>query len=230
MFVTGANAWRKLGAYPPAAAAPRLLYLSSAGHANGDAGDGALTFSRPTKEPADTFTFDPHDPVPGNMDDWGIDRRPIQRRHDVLVYTSAALDAPLEVIGAIVANIRASSDARDTDFSAALSDLAPDGRPRMLGPYVGIRRARYRNGYDREQLLTPGKVENFRIELFDIAHRFERGHRIRLEISSSASPAYGVNQNTGNPIATDTAWRVAHQTVYHDSAHGSSLTLPVMPK
>ena len=230
VFVTGANVWRDFGEYPPASATPRELFLSSAGHANSDSGDGTLSFARPSNARPDTFTFDPHAPVPGNMDDWGIDRRAIQHRRDVLVYTSKPLDAPLEVIGAIVANIRASSDARDTDFSAALSDLGPGGRALMLGPAVGIRRARYRNGYDREELLTPNRVGNFRVELFDIAHRFERGHRIRLEISSSAYPAYGVNQNTGNPIATDTTWMVAHQTVYHDRVNASSLTLPVMPK
>jgi putative CocE/NonD family hydrolase len=230
IFVTGANVWRDFGEYPPAAATPRELYLSSAGRANSDSGDGTLSLARPSNARPDTFTFDPHAPVPGNMDDWGIDRRAIQHRRDVLVYTSEPLDSPLEVIGAVVANIRASSDAHDTDFSAALSDLGPDGRALMLGPAVGMRRARYLNGYDREELLTPNKIENFRIELFDIAHRFERGHRIRLEISSSASPAHGVNQNTGNPIATDTTWRVAHQTVYHDRVNASSLTLPVMPK
>jgi putative CocE/NonD family hydrolase len=93
---------------------------------------------------------------------------------------------------------------------------------------VGIRRARYRKGYDREELLTPGRVESFRIELFDIAHRFEPGHRIRLEISSSAAPSYNPNQNTGNPVATDTEWKVAKQTIYHDRSRASSLTLPVM--
>ncbi len=78
------------------------------------------------------------------------------------------------------------------------------------------------------ELLTPGKVETFRIELFDIAHRFEPGHRVRLEISSSSAPSYAPNQNTGNPVATDTEWKVAHQTIYHDRARASSVTLPVM--
>jgi putative CocE/NonD family hydrolase len=134
----------------------------------------------------------------------------------------------LEVIGSIVVDLQAASDALDTDFTAVLSDVGPDGRALMLGPLVGIRRARYRNGYDREELLTPGKAEHLRIELFDIAHSFQPGHRIRLEISSSAAPAYTPNQNTGNPVATDTEWTTAHQTIYHDRARASAITLPVV--
>jgi hypothetical protein len=132
------------------------------------------------------------------------------------------------VIGSVTVDLQAASDARDTDFTAVLSDVLPDGRALKLGPLVGIRRARYRNGYDREEMLTPGKVESYRIELFDIAHRFLPGHRIRLEIASSAAPVYNPNQNTGNPVATDTEWKVAHQTVYHDRTRASSITLPVM--
>jgi hypothetical protein len=219
IYVTGANVWRTLDRYPPAVAIPRPLYL---------AGGGKLSWTPAADSPPDRFTFDPRNPVPGNLDDWGLDRQEIQRRADVLVYTSGVLKEPLEVIGSVVVDLQAASDARDTDFTAVLSDAAPDGRTLSLGPRVGIRRARYRNGYDREELLTPGKIESFRIELFDIAHSFEPGHRIRLEISSSAAPIYNPNQNTGNPVATDTEWKVAHQTIYHDRTRPSSITLSVM--
>lgn len=101
-------------------------------------------------------------------------------------------------------------------------------RQEVHGPHVGIRRARYRDGYDRERLLVPGKVESFRIELFDIAHSFQPGHCVRLEISSSAAPLYHPNQNTGNPVATDTEWKVAHQTIHHDRRWRSALTLSVV--
>jgi uncharacterized protein len=228
IYVTGANVWRTFDHYPPAAATPRQMYLASGGHANTSAGDGTLRWTRAGEASPDRFTFDPRNPVPGNLDDWGLDRQAIQRRDDVLVYTSDAMKDPLEMIGSVVVDLQAASDARDTDFTAALSDVGPDGRALRLGPMVGIRRARYRNGYDREELLTPGKVESFRIELFDIAHSFEPGHRLRLEISSSAAPSYNPNQNTGNPVATDTEWKVAHQTVYHDRARASSITLPVV--
>jgi uncharacterized protein len=220
IYVTGANVWRTFDTYPPPAATARQLYLASGGR---------LSWESPTADsPPDRFTFDPKNPVPGNLGEWGSDRREVQGRDDVLVYTSDVLKEPLEVIGSVVVQLQAASDARDTDFTAVLSDVAPDGRALMLGPTMGIRRARYRNGYEREELLTPGKVETYRIELFDIAHRFQPGHRLRLEISSSASPLYNPNQNTGNPVATDTEWKVARQTIHHDRTRASSITLPVM--
>jgi len=227
VYVTGANVWRTFDSYPPAGAAPRTLYLTSGGKANTSAGDGKLVWDT-SDSPPDRFSFDPKNPVPDDMESWGVDRQSTQKRSDVLVYTSDALTEPVDVIGSVVVNLQAASDARDTDFTAALTDVLPDGRAISLGPFVGIRRARYRNGYTSEQLLTPGKVENFRIELFDIAHSFAPGHRIRLEISSSASPLYNPNQNTGNPVATDTVWKVAQQTIYHDRAHASALLLPVL--
>jgi putative CocE/NonD family hydrolase len=230
IYVTGADVWRTFDDYPPAAALPRQLYLTSGGHAKSSTGDGKLHWERAAGAPPDRFTFDPKNPVPGNLGDWGMDRQALQRRDDVLVYTSDVLKEPLEVIGSVVVDLQAASDARDTDFTAVLSDVGPDGRALMLGPLVGIRRARYRHGYEREELLTPGKVERFHIELFDIAHSFAPGHRIRLEISSSAAPSYSPNQNTGNPVATDTEWKVAHQTIYHDRTRASSITLPVMTR
>jgi putative CocE/NonD family hydrolase len=229
IYVTGANVWRSLDDYPPAAVTPKQMFLTSRGRANTSTGDGRLSWTQAADAPPDRFTYDPHNPVPGNLDDWGLDRQAVQRRDDVLVYTGDVLKDPLEVIGSVVVDLQAASDARDTDFTAVLSDVAPGGRALRLGPFAGIRRARYRNGYDREELLTPGKVEIYRIELFDIAHTFEPGHRIRLEISSSAAPSYAPNQNTGNPVATDTEWKVAHQTIYHDRTRASSITLPVMP-
>jgi putative CocE/NonD family hydrolase len=219
IYVTGANVWRTFDQYPPAAATPRRLYLASG---------GKLSWEPAADVPPDQFTYDPKNPVPGNLADWGLDRQAVQHRGDVLVYTGDVLQEPIEVIGPVTVDLRAASDARDTDFTAALSDVGPDGRALMLGPMAGIRRARYRNGYDREELLTPGKVESFRIELFDIAHRFAPGHHIRLEISSSAAPLYNPNQNTGNPVATDIEWKTAHQIVYHDRTRPSSITLPVL--
>jgi putative CocE/NonD family hydrolase len=227
IYVTGANVWRAFDSYPPPTATQQELYLTSGGRANSSGGDGKLNWER-ADSPPDRFTFDPMNPVPGNLEDWGLDRRAVQRRDDVLVYTSDVLKEPLEVIGSVVVNLQAASDARDTDFTAVLSDVGTDGRALTLGPLVGIRRARYRGGYDREVLLTPGKVEVFRIELFDIAHSFEPGHRLRLDISSSAAPNYNPNQNTGNAVATDIDWKVAHQTVYHDRTRASAITLPVM--
>jgi putative CocE/NonD family hydrolase len=109
-------------------------------------------------------------------------------------------------------------------------DVYPDGRALRLGPRdVGIIRARYRNSLQHPELLTPGKTEHFRIELYDIAHAFLPGHRIRIEISSSYAPVFNPNSNTGNPVATDTQSRPAEQTIFHDGSTGSYVDLPVMP-
>jgi putative CocE/NonD family hydrolase len=233
VFVTGANVWREYDSYPPAQSAPRTFYLASGGRANSIEGDGRLTWQAPpANQPPDHFTFDPKHPVPDGVggEQFGEDRRPLQRRDDVLVYTSEVLTEPLEIIGNVMVNLEAASDALDTDFTAVLADVGLDGRALQLGPTIGIRRARYRNGFTREELLTPGKPEKIRIELYDMAHRFEPGHRVRLEISSSAAPSFNPNQHTGNPVATDTVWKVARQTIYHEGARASSITLPVMAK
>jgi len=228
IYVTGADVWRTFDTYPPAGATPTKLYLASGGRANGLSGDGRLSWQPAETSPPDRFVFDPKNPVPGSMSELAIDRRPRQDRPDVLVYTGDVLAEPVEIVGTVTVDLQAATDARDTDFVAVLTDVHPDGKAVQLGARVGIRRARYRNGYDREELLTPGKVERYLIELNDIAHRFKAGHRIRLEITSSSAPYYNPNQNTGNPVATDTEWRVANQTIHHDRARPSAVTLPVM--
>ena len=230
VYVTGANVWRTFDQYPPAASAPTRFYLASGGRANTRNGDGRLASGSPADTPPDRFTYDPKKPVPASMADQAIDRQKLQDREDVLVYTTDELREPVEIIGKVTVELHAATDARDTDFTAILSDVGPDGRAIQLGPRVAIRRGRYRNGYAKEELLTPGKVETFPIELFDIAHQFKPGHRIRLELSSSAAPYYNPNQNTGNAVATDTMWRVARQVIHHDKARPSSITLPIMPR
>ncbi len=230
IYVTGANTWRTFDAYPPAGATPTKLYLTSGGRANGLAGDGRLAWQPAEVSPPDRLRFDPKNPVPGIMSELAIDRRPRQDRPDVLVYTGDVLTEPVEIIGTVTVDLQAASDARDTDFVAVLTDVHPDGRAVQLGARIGIRRARYRNGYQREELLTPGKVERHTVELNDIAHRFKAGHRIRLEVTSSSAPYYNPNQNTGNPVATDTEWKVANQTIHHDRGRPSAVTLPVMTR
>ena len=230
IYLTGSNVWRTDDTYPPRDAAPKVLYFSSGGRANSMFGDGRLSWTAPGAEPPDRFRYDPKQPVPSELTEGGVDRSPLQRRDDVLVYTSDELTEPIDVIGTVIVNVEAATDGRDTDFTAVLTDVGPDGKALKLGPTVGIRRGRYRSGPDREELLTPGKPETFRIELYDIAHEFKAGHRIRVEVSSSSAPHFNPNQNTGNPIATDTLWRVASQTVYHDRTRASSLVLPVVAR
>jgi uncharacterized protein len=231
IYVTGDNRWRDFDEYPPAETQVRQLYLHGGGRANSLLGDGRLSWDRPADEPPDLYTYDPKNPVPSalNGEDMPLDHRPIQRRDDVLVYTSEVLAERLEVIGQPVVELYAASDSLDTDFTAKILDVYPGGCAVKLGTLpAGVVRARHRNGFGSPQLLTPGKAEQYRIQLFDLAHAFLPGHRVRIEISSSAFPFVAPNQNTGNPIPTDTEWRVASQTVYHDRDHPSHVALPVM--
>jgi putative CocE/NonD family hydrolase len=230
LYLTGVNRWENFDDYPPATSRPRKLFLHSGGHANTDRGDGILDWSEPDGEPPDEYRYDPRSPIPiAEVQEDGVDQRHLQGRDDILVYTSAPLTDTLTVIGNVSLTLYASSDGRDTDFMAKIMDVDPQGRARKLGAKtVGVIRARFREGYDRERLLVPGRPERFRIELFDLGHVFLPGHRIQIDVSSSASPAVAPNPNTGNPIATDTAWRVARQRIYHDRARPSHLLLPVV--
>ncbi len=233
LYITGRNEWRAFDTYPIPNAEASRLYLSSRGGANSLSGDGRLLTIRAGSEPVDRYDFDPKKPVPSDFfisgSTYAVDRRALERRDDVLVYTGEALNAAVQVIGRVGVELYAASDARDTDFTASIVDVYPDGRAVVLGArVVGIIRARYRNGLDKTELLTPGKVEKYHIDLGHIAHSFEPGHRIRVEISSSAAPRYNPNQNTGNPVATDVEWRTARQTIYHDVSRPSALIIPVL--
>jgi putative CocE/NonD family hydrolase len=231
LFVTGTNVWKDFDAYPVAAKQTRL-YLASSGGANTLNGDGALSWTVQAKGAADAYLYDPNNPVALDLTGglFGVERTKTEERPDVLVYSTPVLDKQVEVIGPVSVELYASSDARDTDFTAAIVDVQPDGKPVLLGSRpIGIIRARYRGGPSaKPELLTPGKPELFRISLGEIGHAFLPGHRIRIEISSSASPMFNPNQNTGNPIATDTEWKTANQKILHDKAHPSALVLPVV--
>jgi hypothetical protein len=232
VYVTGSNRWRDFDAYPPKESHERRLYLHGGGKANSADGDGVLGWEKSGGEPTDNYIYDPRQPVPsGGPQGLGADRRSIEQRQDVLVYTGELLSESLEIIGPVIVELFAATDGRDTDFTANLIDVYPDGTAVRLGsPNAGIIRARYRDGFGPGKLLTPGKIEKYRISLADIGHTFLPGHRLRLEISSSAYPLINPNQNTGNPIATDTEWRVAKQTIYHDADHPSALILPVFTR
>lgn len=231
LYLTGLNQWRDFPEYPPAESAPRRLYLHSGGRANTATGDGTLDWNPPTgPEPGDRYTYDPAQPLAiAEVQEDGADQRRWEQRQDVLVYSTAPFQDTVSVVGGVSLEFYATSDAQDTDFMAKIMDVLPDGRALKLGAKtVGVIRARFRNGYEREELLTPGKTERFRIDLFDLGHVFLPGHRIRIDLSSSASPAVAPNPNTGNPVASDTGSVVAHQTIYHDRAHPSALIVPVL--
>ncbi len=237
IFVMGSNEWRHENEYPLARTEWTKLYLRGDGphDAQEDAlGGGSLNFdTAESAEPPDRFRYDPDDPVPSwgaqyqTMDRTGPrDRREIERRADVLVYTSEPLADEIEVTGPISATVYASSSAVDTDFTAALIDVFPDGRAIILTE--GICRARFRHGTENPEFLNPGEVYKFTIDMWDTSNVFLAGQSIRIEVSSSNFPRYNRNLNTGNPIATDSEIRIAHQTVFHDPERPSHVLLPVI--
>ncbi len=237
LFVMGVNQWRDEREWPLARTDWQRWRLHSGGQANSARGDGELSTHAPGGEPADTFVYDPNFPVQTlgganccspHIEPWGpYDQRPVEARSDVLCYTSAPLEADLEVVGPVTLTLYAATDGLDTDWTAKLVDVSPTGYAMNLCD--GIVRARYRQGQDRAQLLTPGAVEAYEIDVGVTANVFRRGHRIRLEVSSSNFPRFDRNLNTGADPASDAEIRVARQRVLHDRAHPSHLTLPVIP-
>ena len=158
----------------------------------------------------------------GGPDDYSA----IEQRGDVLVYTSEPITAPLEVTGPVQAVIHAASSARDTDFAVKLLDVHPNGFSQRLCD--GIVRGRFRNGLEREDLMDPGETYRLEVDLWYTCHVFQAGHRIRIEIASSAFPKYAVNTNTGNDLATDSATVIAENTIRHGGRYDSHVTLLVV--
>jgi putative CocE/NonD family hydrolase len=233
IFVMGVNRWRDEPEWPLARTRYTPYYLHGAGRANGAGGDGVLSPAAPGDESPDRFVYDPADPVPtrgGNtliLAMGVMDQRPVEARADVLVYTSAPMTEPLEVTGPIVVTLHAASSAPDTDFTAKLVDVRPDGYAQNLAD--GIVRARYRASRERATPLSPGEVTPFTIDCWATSHVFLPGHRIRLEISSSNFPRFDRNLNTGGDQATGTRWQTAQQTIFHDARYPSHVLLPIIP-
>jgi uncharacterized protein len=232
IFVMGENVWRDEQEWPLARTHYTSYYLHSQGRANSLRGDGCLDPVVPGEEPPDRFVYDPNDPVPtcgGNtlIIPMGVqDQRQVETRQDVLVYTSAPVTTPLEVTGPIVVQLFATSSAPDTDFTAKLVDVRPDGYAQNLAD--GILRMRYRTSRMVSALLTPGQVYELTIDLWATSYVFLPGHSLRLEISSSNFPRFDRNLNTGEDQATGTRWQTAAQTIFHDQRYPSHVLLPVI--
>jgi putative CocE/NonD family hydrolase len=235
IFVMGENVWRQEKDWPLPQTNWTPYYLNSGGKANSRFGDGRLTLSSPQADcPADHFQYDPANPVPfitemtshqiGGPDDYSA----IERRDDVLVYDSGVLEEAIEVTGPIRVRLFAATSSVDTDFTAKLLDVRPSGFAQRLTD--GIVRARYREGMERSSLINPHQVYEYEIDCWNTSHLFQKGHRIRLEISSSAFPKYDRNLNTGAPLGQTTEMKVAEQTIYHDAERPSALILPVIPR
>ena len=234
LYVMGKAEWRSENEWPLARTRYQRLYLHSKGDARSAEGNGALSFQAPTEEPVDHFVYDPDDPVPtlGGcdviLDNAGPrDRSLLQQRRDILVYTSEPLQQDLEVTGPVTMTLYASSTAPDTDFTATLCDLYPDGRSIIV--CEGIRRARYRDSVTDPTLMTPETPYRFTIDMWQTSQLFKAGHRLRVEVSSSNFPRFDRNPNMGGELWNETSMQAAHQSVYHDRDRPSHVLLPVIP-
>jgi putative CocE/NonD family hydrolase len=228
IFVMGINQWRDEDEWPPARARNVKFYL----------GDKGELGSKPDPHTVpETFVYDPRNPVPTTggavccdpkIFPWGpMDQRLVEKRGDVLVYSTEPLPSPTEVTGPVKVLLYVSSSAPDTDFTAKLVDVFPDGTARNLTD--GILRVRYRDSLESPRLMTPGEVYRMTIDAGVTSNVFLAGHRIRLEISSSNFPRFDRNPNTGSPVGDDREMQKATQTVYHDHDRHSYLLLPVVP-
>jgi putative CocE/NonD family hydrolase len=227
IFVMGMNDWIYANTWPLPDTKFSNFYLHSKGRANSLIGDGILSTAAPTSEPQDNFTYDPSNPVPA-LRNVGLDQRSIERRDDVLVYTTEPLKEDLMVVGPVKVILYAASSANDTDFTGKLVDVHLNDMARIL--CCGIVRARYRKSYEKPSLIEPGKIYKYEIDLWATGNMFKKGHRIRVEISSSHFPYFIPNTNTGNDIGSDTERKIARQTIYHDTKHPSRIVLPVILK
>ncbi len=232
--VTGNGRWRHENEWPLARTHYTRYYLHSDGSANTRSGDGTLSTVPPGAEPPDRYVYDPADPAPtlrGNtlMIPHGVaDQRSTEDRGDVLVYTSDPLEQDLELTGPIKVQLFAASSAVDTDFTAKLVDVRPDGYAQNIQD--GIIRARYRSSARQPTFITPGQVYEYTIDLWATSQVFKAGHRLRVEISSSNFPRFDRNPNTGAPLGEDTRLETAQQTVQHSADYPSHIVLPVIPR
>ena len=236
-FLMGANEWRQADQWPPAEASTQNWFLDSGGNANSARGDGALaTTPAPADSIPDRFFYDPLRPVPSEggptlQANIGLpgprDQSRIEARDDVLCYTSEPLAEPLVVAGPVKVVVWAVTDAPDTDFTAKLVDVHPDGRPVSLCD--GILRARFRQSFTEPRPVPAGEPIRYEIDLASTAVVFAPGHCIRLEVSSSNFPRFDANPNTGESIAAETEIWPALQYVLHDEEHPSAIELSVLP-
>lgn len=220
------NEWRTATRWPPLPTRATPLFLH---------GDRSLQFSKPRAASAPLgYLYNPQNPVPTlggrelSIPAGPRDQRAIESRPDVLVFTSAPLTKPIEVIGRVKAVLYVACDAPDTDFIVRLCDVYPDGRSYNIAE--GVLRMRYRESLSQEKPLQVGKVYRVEVDLWTTAIVFNKGHRLRVHVTSSSYPAYDPNPNTGEPFRASERQRPAQNTVYCTPEYASCVLLPVVIK
>jgi putative CocE/NonD family hydrolase len=235
--------WHETDTWPPAGTESMRFYLG---------GDGVLSTKK--QSGSSSYTFDPKNPVPtigGNISSGdGImlqgawDQRggphvwnwqqplPLSARNDVLVFQTAPLEHDIEVTGELGVKLWVSSDCVDTDFTAKLIDVHPASADWPGGFDLniadGICRARFRDSLKEEKLMKPGEIYPLSIRLYPTSNVFKKGHRIRVDISSSNFPRFDVNPNTGEPLQQHRSMKAALNKIHHDAEHPSQIVLPVL--
>jgi putative CocE/NonD family hydrolase len=235
-YTMGRNEWRSAHIWPVPEIVYTKYYLHSQGRANSRNGDGQLSMEMPGNESADSFIYDPGNPVPSVGGQRGtsygtpagaIDQAPVELRNDVLVYTSPVLKKDIEVTGPIAVVLYVSSSAKDTDFTSKLVDVYPDGTAYNI--QQGIFRARYREGFTKKVWMERGETYKVQINLDATSNTFKKGHRIRVQVSSSDFPLFERNLNTGGNNYDETEWVVAENTIHHSREFPSHILLPIIP-
>lgn len=236
IFVMGPNVWREEHEWPLARTRYTPLYIGSNGHANSDSGDGVLQWAEIGKSHPDQFTYDPRNPVPTTggavccdpklIPPGPLNQEIVEKRPDVLVYTSRVLDQPTEITGDVRVTLYVATSANDTDFTAKLVDVQPDGEPLMVTD--GIQRLRYRLSLQHPVFVKRNAVYQINIDAGVTSYVFMPGDRLRLEISSSNFPRFDRSLNSAGPNADQTKLMKARQTVFHDARYPSALVLPVI--
>ena len=237
-FTMGSNKWQSSDTWPPKEAEMTTFYLDSKGKANSRLGDGSLTKKKPSKDNPDSFKYDPMNPVnsyggnvccTGNAIQGGSwDQQEMELREDILVYTSEVLEEGVEISGFIESKLFISTDVKDTDLTIKLIDVYPDGSAYNLDET--IQRVRYREGYEKEVFMEKGKVYEVNMTPMSTSNYFEKGHKIRIEVSSSNFPRFDRNMNTGGNTYDETEGIVATNNIHHSSKYPSSITLPIVKK
>lgn len=239
IFVMGADQWRDEADWPLPDTQYTDFFLSSGGSANTRSGDGALATEASPTEGDDSFRYDPADPLPtaggallpslpGLVGP--VDQRVVDGRADVLCYTGPVLTEPVEVTGFVELKVFVSASTVDTDITAKLVDVFPDGK--AINLCDGILRLRYRNSLSEPEMMSPGEVYEVTVKMSVTSNVFLPGHRIRLDVSGSNFPHYDRNSNTGGVISSEAlADMVAvDTTVHHGGARPSRLVLPVIDR
>ena len=230
-FIMNENRWELSNEYWPLDQGRKVYYLASDGKANTIYGDGNL-LEEPGPDEKDSYIYNPEDPAMpteifdfyGSSEEIPLDKRYLLRRDDHLVYTSQKLTSPITFVGSPISEIYVSSDCRDTDFFVTLMDVLPDNRSILVSR--GLMRARYREGLEEQVLMEKGEIYKITIPMDSTGITFKQGHRIRLSVTSSEFPRYARNNNTGNPVESDTEMKIATNILHHGKTYPSKIILP----